>query len=374
MTSRHQHTMCSNCGELGHVHKRCASPRLSYGIIAIHVRSQPKIFDDIQKYLSSINKLSFKKGVKMNNLDVSSLELFQMLKSSIEVLLIMNRHTHGFSDFIRGKYCATNIEQLRFLFKEMTQSEKEIISHYYDDFDALWKHFWNVNKNPTQTTSQDTNVLSDQSSDKSYDSQTDDTKNATEQQTNNTQITHEKDIEHTSCNKKRNTKYLRYEKCEYECSKNNFEYLKRSSMINLRYLLTNVRSDIDCPEWGVPKGRRIGSETDLETATREFTEETGYKRDDFILFDNIRPYEEFVNGTNGIQYKYVYYIALLKTDKITSFKDLKQNQFCEIGDIGLFDLNTALTKIRSIYGNRRNIVYSIFVNIFENSTNQKRVS
>jgi 8-oxo-dGTP pyrophosphatase MutT (NUDIX family) len=65
------------------------------------------------------------------------------------------------------------------------------------------------------------------------------------------------------------------------------------------------------PEWGFPKGRRMRGETDLACAVREFGEETNVSRDAYIVLKNIVLEETFV-GLNKIQYKHIYFVALLK--------------------------------------------------------------
>lgn len=65
------------------------------------------------------------------------------------------------------------------------------------------------------------------------------------------------------------------------------------------------------PEWGFPKGRRMRGETDMACAIREFGEETNIPRDAFVVLKNI-VLEETFTGLNNIQYKHLYFVALLK--------------------------------------------------------------
>ena len=65
------------------------------------------------------------------------------------------------------------------------------------------------------------------------------------------------------------------------------------------------------PEWGFPKGRRMRGETDMACAIREFVEETNIPRNAFVVLKNI-VLEETFTGLNTIQYRHVYFVALLK--------------------------------------------------------------
>ncbi len=76
-------------------------------------------------------------------------------------------------------------------------------------------------------------------------------------------------------------------------------------------LMKDNLSEYTEPEWGFPKGRRMRGETDLACAVREFTEETNVPREAYIVLNNLM-LEETFTGLNGIRYKHIYFIALLK--------------------------------------------------------------
>jgi len=65
------------------------------------------------------------------------------------------------------------------------------------------------------------------------------------------------------------------------------------------------------PEWGFPKGRRMRGETDVACAIREFDEETNIPRDSYLVLKNMILEESFV-GLNGVKYKHIYFVAVLK--------------------------------------------------------------
>jgi 8-oxo-dGTP pyrophosphatase MutT (NUDIX family) len=100
------------------------------------------------------------------------------------------------------------------------------------------------------------------------------------------------------------------------------------------------------PEWGFPKGRRNIYETDISCAIREFEEETGLRRDEFTIINNMFPITESFIGSNGISYCHKYYIAIC--DKSTEVEMNTDNPHMarEIGNIKWCTLDEAITKIR----------------------------
>jgi 8-oxo-dGTP pyrophosphatase MutT (NUDIX family) len=91
---------------------------------------------------------------------------------------------------------------------------------------------------------------------------------------------------------------------EFEMSKEKFGKLAIAELTD--GLQTYLES-----EWGFPKGRRANRETDTQCAIREFSEETNIPRDSYVVCKNLLLTESF-NGTNGIKYKHIYFVALLR--------------------------------------------------------------
>jgi 8-oxo-dGTP pyrophosphatase MutT (NUDIX family) len=92
---------------------------------------------------------------------------------------------------------------------------------------------------------------------------------------------------------------------DYMPSQTKFNQLDRLALV------ANNPSAYDEPEWGFPKGRRIRGESDVDCAIREFNEETNIPRDAYIVLKNIR-LEETFEGLNGIVYRHIYFVALMK--------------------------------------------------------------
>lgn len=174
-----------------------------------------------------------------------------------EFLMIRRKHTLGFMDFMRGKYSIYNKDYILNIFNEMTLQEKEFIKTM--EFKDLWGYLWNRTK------------LSEQ-----Y-------------------------------------------KCEYQVSSDKFNALRCGILIENEFHTLNTLieesnqvSTWEEPEWGFPKGRRNHNENDLECAYREFIEETGYKRNQLRMIENILPFEEIFTGSNYKSYKHKYYLMMLQ--------------------------------------------------------------
>lgn len=301
---------CLNCGKNDHLFKNCKDPITSYGIILISLSGiEDKIKEDITKKLNIehiIDKIdnSTDSGIVIDN--STDIELFCQIKNYIKFLLIQRKHTLGFIEFIRGRYSIDNIDGIIFLFKQMTYNEINKIK--ICDFDTLWDEVWGENKNKV-----------------SY-------------------------------------------QVEYTLSKDKFNKLKNddNGYLNLDFYLDNIVPSWETPEWGFPKGRRNMQENDMLCALREFKEETNYKDDDFILLNKVQPIEEVFIGTNGINYKHIYYIAIAKTDKTPSVDLNNKNQCHEIGDIKLLTYEDAIKVIRPYHLERQKLVTKLYIHIMNN--------
>lgn len=88
---------------------------------------------------------------------------------------------------------------------------------------------------------------------------------------------------------------------------------KKYHSLNIKELVETTNSKYMYPEFGIPKGRKNRNETNIACAIREFYEETGYNNDEYTILD-INPLIESFVGTNNIDYKHIYYIAIMKQD------------------------------------------------------------
>ncbi len=142
---------------------------------------------------------------------------------------------------------------------------------------------------------------------------------------------------------------------DFAISRDKFNRLDRYALVR------DNLSEYTEPEWGFPKGRRARGESDLDCALREFAEETNVPRAAFTVLKNIVLEETFL-GLNGIRYRHVYFIALLKQPGMI---DLKQRftpmQRREISGIAWKTMEEADLLIRPHYVERKGMLEQLKV-------------
>ena len=121
------------------------------------------------------------------------------------------------------------------------------------------------------------------------------------------------------------------------------------------------------PEWGFPKGRRNANESDISGAIREFQEETNLAANQFQIIQNVAPLVESFLGSNQVQYCHKYYLAICDASCNVAVSHENPHMSREIGAIGWFPLDVALTKLRpdskekrAVLGNVSRIMKSYF--------------
>ena len=296
--------VCTNCGSKKHTYKYCSEPVTSWGIILVAYNNQcPPTHDDVIDLNDSIMTDSRKRVLIETNNDRL---IVSNAYHNIKFLMISRKNSLGYVEFIRGRYRPEKIDQVIYLFKQMMQSEIDKINqsiNVENGFEYLWKDFWG-HKAESQYLMKDKNI-----------------------------------------------------------SKSNYNMLKIIGVegpdLDLKYIASTVRAEYNIEEWGFPKGRKNRVETEEECAIREFKEESGYTDDDFIIIKNIKPLVEEFNGTNGIRYKHVYYVAELITNK-SPRNNITDSQKDEIGNIQFMQFTTALECIREYHIPRKIILEKLF--------------
>jgi 8-oxo-dGTP pyrophosphatase MutT (NUDIX family) len=137
---------------------------------------------------------------------------------------------------------------------------------------------------------------------------------------------------------------------EFAISRERFNSLDRYG------LMKTFLSEYTEPEWGFPKGRRMKGESDLECAIREFGEETNIPREAYVVLQNLRLEETFV-GLNNIQYRHVYFLAMLKQPQMVNLQQkFTAMQRREISGIGWKSFETAYSLIRPHHIQRKQML------------------
>ena len=125
---------CSNCGKLGHNHKKCKEAITSIGIICLKIEN-----------IEIRNKLITNLSLDSNKLDIDNIKYntLNIIKNNfdqIKFLLIRRKHSLGYLEFIRGKYKIEEEEKILSLLSIMTPFEKDKILS--KEFDCLWTDIW----------------------------------------------------------------------------------------------------------------------------------------------------------------------------------------------------------------------------------------
>lgn len=109
------------------------------------------------------------------------------------------------------------------------------------------------------------------------------------------------------------------------------------------------------PEWGFPKGRRNFKEDNKSCAIREFNEETKLTSADYqlIKLDNKEEFNEEFLAENNIRYKFIYYIAIMKTEKEPYIDIFDNNQVGEIGRIEWKSFDELMNRKTNIVDNNK---------------------
>jgi len=258
-----------------------------------------KIFNSNKKITHS-NKININKIKDIKLKSKNDIKNLSFYLDNIKFLLISRKHSLGYIEFIMGRYILSNIDHIIFLIQQMLPCEIEKIKKNLNNFDALWEDLWG--KIPSSN--------------------------------------------------KLNTEYILSKKLFNKC---NNELLID---IKLEYLLDNIKPLYSVPEYGFPKGRKNKNENEKECAIREFCEETGYNKNDIKLIENIEPIIENMTGTNGVEYRHIYYVAECITDKDPILNG-SIHQKNEVGSINFCTFNDAKYLIRNYHIHKINIITNL---------------
>jgi len=343
-TKYNKKKICINCGKHDHEFKLCRDPITSFGIVNVKILdcydNKNNLFKSNfstkknVKYILTSRKYSYVKcnitdcirvnegtnNYKLDNESIkynadSQIQKFCYYKNKILFLMVSRRFSIGFIEFIRGKYQVTDSNSIIKLFEQMSSNEIAMIqNNLYDDL-----LFFFLNKN-------------------------NETKEVLLQNTYGGKY----------CN-------------EYLEAKNKFEILsdpenEKNGTIpwGLSFYIKNIKPKWKTVEWGFPKGRRgKRTEENLSCARREFEEETGYNSSDYHILNRIEPIEEYLVGTNNINYKHIYYLAIDMFDpnqsKLSNFDEY------EIGDVKWFTFDDAIKNIRPYHIGKKCILTKIYM-------------
>jgi len=299
---KRENIYCNNCGKYGHIYKKCFEPITSYGIICLNLNNN-KIYDFFLAKYKFPNDSQILKNICINKYIQKNISCNNRKDLDIFERKIITNTNYL---MVRRKHTYNYIHIIRGLYDiEIEGIIKSINLLTYKEyqniltmtFDELWTDIW-----------------------------------------------------------EENTIKIGYNN-DYIRSKKQFDFL-------ILYIIPQIKHKIkiiyNIPEWGFPKGKRSNNESNIECARREFEEESGLSQNDYELLDRLYPLNENIKGSNGINYKHVYFIAILKpTYDVSKLKIYDQTQFFEIGDIGLYNIEEIQNIIRNYNKERLDIVNNI---------------
>ena len=244
---------CNNCGKAGHLFHQCRAPITSHGLVVVR---------------------------------------YHPTRLCYEYLLIRRKDTLGYIDFMRGKYNVYNRAYLLQMFRQMTQTEKRRLLRH--SFPALWRQLWQLRGGGDEPKGEDEPKEDEPKEEKEKE---DEPKEPKEEDKKHG-VTSEEGLSHE--------KFMMLQRGIAASPQGSF------SLASLVADSDALYPSLDAPEWGFPKGRRDGEESDLQCAIRESSEETGFAADAFQVVRNVAPYEETFTGSNYKSYKHKYSLAVME--------------------------------------------------------------
>lgn len=222
---------------------------------------------------------------------------------NIEYLLIQRRDSLGFVDLMRGKY---KLQEVDYICKQLlgttTEERRRLLTV---PFDELWSELWGVVAEPHG---------------QSYKSEKE------------------------------------FSRVKMETLRSGYVYEATGETVSLASLIAKTPCMWSTPEWGFPKGRRDFRESDFQCAIREVKEETGLTEADICPIRNLHPIQESFFGSNNIHYCHKYFIAHVSSQDNICMDRSNEHMSREVGNIGWFSLEGALSMIRPENVEKREIL------------------
>lgn len=150
---------------------------------------------------------------------------------------------------------------------------------------------------------------------------------------------------------KRNSKKMIYNK-DFNANKAKF------NEIMSKYNIHDFKPKFPTREWGFPKGKKNGNESNISCAIRECGEETTLCKSEITILPGIMPLTEIMRGTDNVQYKHVYFLALLENIRVLDL-DNDSPHFVEIDTAGWFKKERTLNLIRPYHVEKIQIIHQI---------------
>ena len=144
-----------------------------------------------------------------------------------------------------------------------------------------------------------------------------------------------------------------YEK-EYYMSLEKFNEIKEKYLAEI----IEFRPKYPISEWRFPKGKKNNLEKDIECAARECHEETSLELSEISILDRIYPISEQFKGTNDIDYKHIYYLSIIESNRNLNCI-VMPDEFIEVDNVGWFKYDRVMNIIRPYHNEKKKLVDDI---------------
>lgn len=147
-----------------------------------------------------------------------------------------------------------------------------------------------------------------------------------------------------------------------KCYKKEYEQAKKKfNQIDILTLIKQTSSQWTFQEFGLPKGRRNMKETNIACAEREFCEETGYSKGDYLFINNYPTIQEEFTGTNGVQYRHIYYLVKMRKNTLPPRVDKTNKvQSGEVQNIGWFTIDQCMNLVRPYDTEKKRVLKTVY--------------
>jgi len=156
-----------------------------------------------------------------------------------------------------------------------------------------------------------------------------------------------------------------------KCFKNEYENAyKKFKKLNIPELIKRSKTTFQFQEFGFPKGRRNMKETNIACAEREFFEETGYDKSCYDFIKNHPTIHEEFTGTNGVQYRHIYYLVKMKDDVPPPRIDHKNKiQTGEVQNIGWMTHDECMSLLRPYDIAKKKMIEKVYSDLLNMKNN-----
>lgn len=228
------------------------------------------------------------------------------LYGKIKYLAIKRKYSIAYCEFIRGTYNILNFDYLKKLFGKMTLFEHHLL--LTSEFKSLWDNLW-------------------------------------------------------ICKNKKISNYFLKASIKFHILKKGYISIINNKICKMENIINDNKLLYKCSEWFFPKGKKELNEKSLESAIREFEEETNIKRGKINIFSDL-VFKESHKSYNNKKYRTFFHIAKLNT-QINNIDITKRNRFQknEISNMEWLTFNECIKNFRRYETSKKKLLLDVHTHI-----------